>query len=1104
MADHLVQNATAGIGRLLSHLDLIQGDVEEARAFLKLLGWDLPPGLDDIGLAALNLSDFLTKLDAVLGASDTEWNDDLAMAGRIADLALAIEALTQQIHQLAQTLPARLASFGDYVERTQIHKELPRRLFDFLAANFLAQASPLTYASLHLLNIIDYPYYAADPTRFQVEHVRATINYHLFKVAVTQPDQLFTEAYGWHTPDFRSMTFLTRLSQLLQTLGLRNRIQPMSPQAQEAWLGRVESSSNPPPQLITFLHEERGAAFGVRLGLSLFGAAPTSAGASDAGLGLAPIIQGRAEGTVPFPRLEDTRIEWSGDVAVLKRLAVILRPDQDLTLRKGAGLADALNGRLTLGLRHGQPAGEFKPLIRLPGGSALRYQQFSVAGGLDASSATRMETFVELALLGLRFDLSLAEADHFIQGTVGRESVQAPFDLTMRWSSREGLSFSGSGGLHVSLPLQQAVGPVKLDAAHIGIDVGEAGIDTETSVNARLVLGPVTATVERIGVTVALSFQEGNLGPFGLTPRFKPPTGLGLVVTTPGVTGGGFLGFDPQRAEYSGMLQLELAETLALKALGLLTTRMPDGSRGYSLIVILTAEGFAPIPLGLGFTLTGIGGLVALHRTVRTDVLRDGLKTGTLNSVLFPPDPLRNAPQIFSDLRRVFPPTAGRHVVGPMVQLRWGSPTLLTLDLALLVELPSPVRIIVLGRLQVLLPEQSHPLVQIRMDALGVLDLSAETVSLDATLYDSRILQFTLTGDMALRAGWGRQPQFVLAIGGFHPRFAPPPGLPALKRLALQLADGDSLQLRCQAYLAVTSNTVQFGARVDLHAAGGGFSFDGMLGFDAILQLAPLAFAVDVGAALALRYHGRLLMGISFTGRLAGPTPWQVEGKASISLLFFSVSVHFSRTFGSTTAPPLPAAVDVVGLIAAALADRRNWSGTVPRSCAPVVTIRETPPPTNGLRVHPWAELTLRERIAPLNKQITKLGTAPLVGGPTAVTVTLTDRAGAQPWRTTPVSEPFARAQYEDLREDEQLAQPAFVPLQGGLTVAAEDLAVDDDAGLAAPIAYETLLLDPTRPPERPTPGYVLSAAVLARVAPFGAAGQTPARTRRGKTAVVA
>jgi hypothetical protein len=89
------------------------------------------------------------------------------------------------------------------------------------------------------------------------------------------------------------------------------------------------------------------------------------------------------------------------------------------------------------------------------------------------------------------------------------------------------------------------------------------------------------------------------------------------------------------------------------------------------------------------------------------------------------------------------------------------------------------------------------------------------------------------------------------------------------------------------------------------------------------------------------------------------------------------------------------------------------------------------------------------------------------------------------------------------LREDEQLAQPAFVPLQGGLTVAAEDLAVDDELGLAAPIAYETLLIDPTRPPERPKPGYVLSAAVLARVASFGAAGQAPARKRRRATALM-
>ncbi|MDR4481409.1 MAG: DUF6603 domain-containing protein, partial [Nitrospira sp.] len=685
------------------------------------------------------------------------------------------------------------------------------------------------------------------------------------------------------------------------------------------------------------------------------------------------------------------------------------------------------------------------------------------------------------------------------------QGLSTELDFTIGWSSQTGVHFGGHAGLDAYWPLTTSIGPLTLGALRIGIATENDRIAAHAAFDPGLAIGPVAIQIESVGITAVLSFPEsgGSLGVADLSLGFKPPTGLGLAIAAPGVVGGGYLGFDPQRAEYSGMLQLELADRIALKAMGLLTTRLPDGRKGYSLLILITAEGFAPIPIGLGFTLTGIGGLFGLHRTVATATLRDGLKTGTLNAILFPVDPLRNAPQLLSDLRRVFPPTAGRHVFGPMVQLRWGTPTLLTLELALLLELPAPVRLIVLGRLQVLLPNQTHPLVQIRLDALGVLDVSAGTVSLDATLYDSRILQFTLTGDMALRAGWGSQPQFILAIGGFHPRFAAPPGLPALKRLALSLADGDTLQLRCAAYLAVTSNTVQFGARVDLHAAGGGFSFDGLLGFDALIQLAPLAFQVDVGAALALRYHGHLLMGISFTGSLAGPTPWQVQGKATIKILFFKVSVRFERQFGTKTAPPLPAAVDVVAQVTAALADRRNWSGTLPRQEPPVVTFRDGVPQTGPLRVHPLAELTVRERIAPLNRPLTKLGTAPLVGGPTTLTVTATGSGPAGlPWKTMPVHEPFALAQFDDLREDEQLARPSFEALEAGLTVALDEVATDDAAGLSAPIAYETLLIDPTRPPERPKPGYVLSAAVLARLAPFGAAGQAARRTRRATTLV--
>ncbi|MBK9997694.1 MAG: hypothetical protein IPO99_11290 [Nitrospira sp.] len=1086
-------------------------------------GWRIT--LDDLVFAKINdllqiqapIEQFLELAERLESALEADPETSLG----IEDGADIARSATRLVRALADFKLSALADLPAPLADQEFWRSIGDHLLDDLLEEYLRLYHPVAYGGLHFWGIIRY-----EPTEpngpFRKPYDRIRIEWEQLLETVKNPLDALTRAYRWNdrAHPFEHRRLLEAAARTLRAFGVpaalmvpdqrrhvaepperRDRILRNSDALRTRWCYGYSTSDR-------ILYE---------IGCDVFPAASTDQPAVS-GLVFMPILRGGTGRTLSLG--EHLRLRWNVDAAIGDLISIACFPNH-IGFIGGEAALDTVVEITSAGTTPRYLLGNART-------SRIELRGFVLQASLHGSAddpefAARFTAAGTEGQPGCKIVLSLGEADGFLQSTLPQRTIELSCSPEIAWSSKTGLTFGGRPTIAFDLPLQTRVGPFTVTQVTVAVTnrpprAGATSFACEVGADIRGSLGPVDVVVQNLGCAcmvtaygreALLALPQDSDGPalgnLGVDLRFKPPTGLGLAITTAGVTGGGFLGFDPQRAEYSGILQLELAETIAIKALGLLTTKLPDGSKGFSLVILLTAEGFAPIPVGLGFTLTGIGGLVALHRTVRTDVLRDGLKTGTLNSILFPSDPLRNAPQIFSDLRRVFPPTAGRHVVGPMVQLRWGTPTLLTLDLALLVELPSPVRVVVLGRLQVLLPSQAHPLVQIRMDALGVLDVSAETVSLDATLYDSKILQFPLTGDMALRAGWGRQPQFVLAIGGFHPRFAPPPGLPALQRLALQLADGDSLQLRCQAYLAVTSNTVQFGARVDLHAAGGGFSFDGMLGFDAILQLAPLAFEVDVGAALALRYHGRLLMGISFKGRLAGPTPWQVAGKAKIKLLFFSVSVSFSRTFGSRTAPPLPAAVDVVGLIAAALADRLNWSSAVPRNSSPVVTFRETAPPANGLRVHPWAELTLRERIAPLNRPLTKLGTAPLVGGPTMVTVSLTDRAGAQPWRTTPVHEPFALAQYEDLREDEQLAQPAFVPLQGGLTVAADDLAVDDDAGLATPIAYETLLIDPTRPPERPKPGYVLSAAVLARVAPFGAAGQAPARRRRrGKTAVLA
>jgi hypothetical protein len=700
------------------------------------------------------------------------------------------------------------------------------------------------------------------------------------------------------------------------------------------------------------------------------------------------------------------------------------------------------------------------------------------------------EAAIDLIAEGVRFALAGSDGDGFLASVLPREGLSAEIDFIFGWSSRFGFHVSGSGKLEATLPLDARIGPVALDALTVSIAAGDSGIQTQVALSAGLSLGPVAVAIDRVGMEATAEFPEdgGNLGPLDLQVGFKPPRGVGLAIATPVVVGGGFLFFDTATAEYGGIVQLEIAGMVAVKAIGVITTRTAGGP-GFSLLVVITAEGFSPIPLGFGFTLQGVGGLFGVHRTVKVEALRSGLRSGTLGSVLFPADPIRHAAQIVSDLRTVFPPAAGRYLFGPMAVIGWGTPTLLTLEVALIVELPQPVRVAVLGRLTATLPEARAAVVQVRMDALGVVAFEKREVALDATLYDSRILTFALTGEMALRARWGAGAAFVLAIGGFHPRFAVPAGFPKMKRLALSVGDGGALRLQCACYLALTSNTVQFGARVALHATGGGFTLDGYLGVDALVRLAPFGFVVDIAAGVALRYHGQLLMGITLRGMLAGPSPWQVRGKATFKVLFFSVSVSVDKRIGTAVGTPAVAAVDVAGLVAAAVGDARNWSSALPPGEAAVVTVREARA-GGRRRAHPRAALTVRQRVAPLGVPLERYGTAPVAG---ADRVVLTAESGAG-WRVTRETDLFALGQYQVWSDAEQLARPSFEAAEAGVTVGGAAVAYAYDAALDAAVRYETQLVVPGQAAAEPAAPYTLPATVFEAVALTGAAGQAPLR----------
>jgi hypothetical protein len=786
---------------------------------------------------------------------------------------------------------------------------------------------------------------------------------------------------------------------------------------------------------------------------------------------------------------------WRG-LAELRTLleAILIKPSE-------VEFADGSSNELVAGLqitRDGQT-------YRLGGENETRLElsEVTLTSQLHLTDARRFMDVILAARKAAIF-ISGGDSDGFLSALLPREPVRIDFDFVLGWSNKIGFHFGGSTSLDVTLPGKlDVLGALTIESINLRLRTSDVGdlpaLDAIVAVSVSLALGPLTATVQKIGMVGKLRFPAtgGNLGPVNLDVGFKGPDGAGIALASDFVTGGGYLFFDPEKQQYAGVMQLELLNKIAVKAIGLITTRMPDGTKGFSILVILSAEGFPPIQLGLGFTLNGIGGLLGVNRSLQVDTLRAGLKSDALNGILFPRDPIKNATQIVTSLASVFPPTPNRSLFGPMAIIGWGTPTILRLELAIIIEMPDPVRLSILGRLTVALPDEKNPLVRIRMDAIGVVDFDNGEVAIDATLYDSHILSFAITGDMALRLKWGKEPNFVLAIGGFHPRFSPPAQFPSLNRLSLSILDNKNARLRFESYLALTSNTVQFGARVDFYFTDPvvGFTLQGFASFDVLFQLVPFQFVADIGAAVAIRIRGVDLIAIRLAMLLSGPTPWHARGRAEIKILFFSISVAFDLQFGDAIPPPAPEPIDVALLVSSALQDLRNWSSELPADIRHMVTVR-VPPAIDVFRVHPLATLSVRQRVAPLFREISRFGSSP-ISGETTFTVELLSADGQSSLPTPMLTEMFAPAQFDDLTDDDKFTRSSFEAMVAGLRLGSNNF---DFESSSAPVEmlmqFETLLVLPDQPSIKQPP-YSITSEVLGAAVQFSPAAST-AHSQRG------
>ena len=363
-----------------------------------------------------------------------------------------------------------------------------------------------------------------------------------------------------------------------------------------------------------------------------------------------------------------------------------------------------------------------------------------------------------------------------------------------------------------------------------------------------------------------------------------------------------------------------------------------------------------------------------------------------------------------------------------MGKIGWGTPTIITLELGILIEIPA-TGFKILGVLKALLPEEENPLLRLQVNFLGIIDFENRFISFDASLYDSKILTFTLTGDMALRLGFGDKPVFLLSVGGFHPAFKEVPAdLKNMRRLTISLYDGEDARIIIQTYLAVTSNTAQFGARAELFAQKGSFNIYGFVGYDVLFQFSPFKFIADFAAGVALRRHSSVIMSIRVSGQLSGPKPWDARGEASVSFFFFSISVPFHVTWGDSNNDPDKQKEDLLALLEGAINDNRNWLAAIPANNKLHVSIRAIP--ESAMAVHPFGILTFSERLVPLEIEISKYGNK--LPKDVRLFEIKVDDANL---KTDEAREQFAPANFFDMKDDEKLTRPSFEQMKSGFKI---------------------------------------------------------------------
>ncbi|SMO77082.1 DUF6603 domain-containing protein [Paracoccus laeviglucosivorans] len=614
--------------------------------------------------------------------------------------------------------------------------------------------------------------------------------------------------------------------------------------------------------------------------------------------------------------------------------------------------------------------------------------------------------------------------------------------------TKDGLTFGSGKDKRLVLPVRFSYPAVELRELAIEQPAAD-NAENKNRVNVVFTvagkLGDVFACVVE-GGGVSIRWVDGG------DPDVKPkiPSGAGLRLKTPAVTGGGYLRYDEVKEEYGGVFQLSVLNSFSVTAIGLL------GTEPFNMVIVIGVRFTPAIVIGPGFTISGLGGLLAINRSLDSAALRDGLKDGVVGQLLFPADPVAAAPDILNNLGKIFPVRDGGFVIGPMAEIGWGSQAgFVVAQLGLVISLPDP-KLVLLGKVVIGVPsakvDESLRVVDLRAELMG--EITPDYFFLKVSLAKSKVFKLEITGDICIFIQWGGEGAFVISVGGFFPGYEAPKQIGEMQRVGVKFAPPVKwLSVSVQAYVAITTNTVQFGGRVSIVADLEVAKAEAWLQLDALFQWAPhFYFEIRIDAGIKVSALGVTLAGVQFQGKLAGDKPFHLEGKATVEILWWDIDVDVGPIeWGESRPAPAPQ-IDPIASAAQALDADTAWAPLLPAGAASIVRLS---PADDTPLYHPMGQIELRQLSVPLETDIDRIGSSRVTHR--RINLQAATLGGVAAGAVWPLMDRFPPGHFLDLKDHEILSRPEYEEHASGLGMGAARGA-SFSAGVHAGVAWNTVL----------------------------------------------